>query len=65
MTRFETKGMLIVLLFMLLQKLLPFYSASPKYKDLLNRILIQGAEYLEKALELGKGVIAVSAHLGF
>jgi len=41
-----------------------FYSASPKHKDLADRIRIQGAEHLEKALAMGKGVIAVSAHLG-
>ncbi len=41
-----------------------FLSATPRRKDLLNRIQIQGKEHLEKALALGKGVIAVSAHIG-
>jgi KDO2-lipid IV(A) lauroyltransferase len=41
-----------------------FFSATPRRQDLLNRIRIHGKEHLKKALALGKGVIAVSAHIG-
>ena len=41
-----------------------FLSATHRRKDLLNRIRIQGREHLEKALALGKGIIAVSGHIG-
>ena len=41
-----------------------FFSATPRRQDLLNRIRIHGKEHLEKALTLGKGVVAVSAHIG-
>lgn len=41
-----------------------FFSATCRRKDLLNKMRIQGTEHLEKALVLGKGVIAVSAHIG-
>jgi len=41
-----------------------FFSATSRRTDLLNKIRIHGIEHLEKALSLGKGVIAVSAHLG-
>ena len=41
-----------------------FLSATPRRKNLLNRIHIQGAEHLEKALAMGKGIVAVSAHIG-
>ncbi len=41
-----------------------FFSATPRRQDLLNRIRIHGKEHLEKALALGKGVVAVSAHIG-
>ena len=41
-----------------------FFSATPRLQDLLNRIRIHGKEHLEKVLALGKGVVAVSAHIG-
>ena len=41
-----------------------FFSATRRRINLVNRIRIQGAEHLDKALGLGRGVIAVSAHLG-
>lgn len=41
-----------------------FFSATHRRTHLINRIHIQGVEHLDKALSLGKGVIAVSAHLG-
>ena len=41
-----------------------FFSATRRRIDLVNRIRIQGAEHLDKALGLGRGVIAVSAHFG-
>jgi KDO2-lipid IV(A) lauroyltransferase len=41
-----------------------FFSTTRRQKDLMNRIRIQGVEHLDKALALGRGVIAVSAHFG-
>ena len=41
-----------------------FFSATRRRINLVNRIRIQGAEHLDKALGLGRGVIAVSAHFG-
>lgn len=41
-----------------------FFSATRRREDLLKKIRIQGAKHLEDALALGKGVVAVSAHIG-
>jgi KDO2-lipid IV(A) lauroyltransferase len=41
-----------------------FLSATPRRVDLLNRIQIRGKEHLDKALAMGKGIVAVSAHIG-
>ncbi len=41
-----------------------FLSATPGRADLLKRIHIRGKEHLEQALAMGKGVIAVSGHIG-
>jgi KDO2-lipid IV(A) lauroyltransferase len=41
-----------------------FFSATPRRTDLLNRIHIRGKEHLEEALAMGKGVVAVSGHIG-
>ncbi len=41
-----------------------FFSATPRRTDLLNRIHVRGMEHLTKALARGKGVVAVSAHVG-
>ena len=41
-----------------------FFSTTSRRQDLVKRMRIQGAEHLEKALALGRGVIAVSAHFG-
>ena len=41
-----------------------FLSATPRRVDLLNRIQIRGKEHLEEALAMGKGVVAVSGHIG-
>lgn len=40
------------------------YSTTGKRGTLLNSVSIQGKENLDRALAVGKGVVAVSAHLG-
>jgi KDO2-lipid IV(A) lauroyltransferase len=40
------------------------FSATNRQEMILNSIRIQGRENLDRALENGKGVVAVSAHLG-
>ena len=40
------------------------YSLSPRKEELYSSIDIEGREHLEAALSKGKGVIALSAHLG-
>ena len=39
-------------------------SATGKKDSILDRISIHGTEHLDRALSLGKGIVAVSAHLG-
>ncbi len=41
-----------------------FFSATARRQELVNRIRIEGAEHLDQALAVGRGVIAVSAHFG-
>ena len=41
-----------------------FFSTTRRRTAMVKRITIAGAEHLEKALALGRGVIAVSAHFG-
>jgi KDO2-lipid IV(A) lauroyltransferase len=41
-----------------------FFSTTRRRTEMVKRIAIAGAEHLEKALALGRGVIAVSAHFG-
>ncbi len=41
-----------------------FFTAGPLTGIVLDRITIEGRENLDKALSRGKGVIAISAHLG-
>ena len=40
------------------------YSASPRHDEVYSKITIEGKEHLDAALGKGKGVIALSAHLG-
>lgn len=40
------------------------YSMSPRKRELYTSIMIEGREHLDAALRRGKGVIAISAHLG-
>ena len=40
------------------------FSATSRQEMILNNIRIQGRENLDRALENGKGVVAISAHLG-
>lgn len=40
------------------------YSASPRNDELYSTITVEGKEHLDAALSKGKGVIALSAHLG-
>ena len=40
------------------------YSVSPRKEELYSTITIEGKERLDTALSKGKGVIALSAHLG-
>ena len=40
------------------------YAVSPRQEELYSSIEIEGIEHLDAALERGKGVIALSAHLG-
>ena len=40
------------------------YSVSPRKEELYSTITIKGKEYLDAALNKGKGVIALSAHFG-
>ena len=40
------------------------YSASPRKDEIYSKIEIEGKEHLDAALRQGKGVIALSAHLG-
>lgn len=40
------------------------YSVSPRQDEVFRNIKIEGKEYLDQALSQGKGVIAISAHLG-
>jgi lauroyl/myristoyl acyltransferase len=40
------------------------YSASPRHDEVYSKITIEGKEHLDTALGKGKGVIALSAHLG-
>lgn len=40
------------------------YSASPRKEEVYSGITIEGKEHLDAALNKGKGVIALSAHLG-
>ena len=42
-----------------------FITTTSKQETVLAKIGIEGVENLEKALSLGKGVVAVSAHLGY
>ena len=41
-----------------------FFAAGPRRQDSMRAITVNGKEHLERALERGKGVIAVSAHMG-
>jgi Kdo2-lipid IVA lauroyltransferase/acyltransferase len=40
------------------------YSASPRKEEVYSNITIEGQEHLDAAINKGKGVIALSAHLG-
>jgi len=40
------------------------YSVSPRKEEIYSTIFIEGKEHLDAALSKGKGVIALSAHLG-
>ena len=40
------------------------FSTTGRRQKIVNRIRIEGTEHLDRALALGKGVIAVSAHFG-
>ncbi|HPD61249.1 MAG TPA: hypothetical protein PKV48_05760 [Thermodesulfobacteriota bacterium] len=40
------------------------YSVSPRKKEIFSTITIEGKEYLDAALNKGKGVIGLSAHFG-
>ncbi len=41
-----------------------FFSVTPRRTKLINRIHVRGKEHLDRALATGKGVVAVSAHIG-
>jgi KDO2-lipid IV(A) lauroyltransferase len=41
-----------------------FFYGGPDKQDLIRRVTIEGIEHLEKARAKGKGVIAVSGHIG-